>query len=107
VHAGEQSDDDAGRVEYGHASLGTVPFNPMDTSASMGLMGDDSRIQDLSNPRADVPGPSGVLRQAYDLCDSMGQVGDHTIVPSDHLDTGVMMTVPQVRLLPSLFKLIS
>lgn len=78
--------------------LSAVPFNPLlENSASMGIGGDNSQMQSSSNPRA--PGPSGVLRQAYDLVDSMGQVADHTVVPSDHLDTGVMISVPQVRLL--------
>lgn len=78
------------------AHLASVPFNPLlENSTSINLGGDASHMHSMGNPRVDAPGPSGVLRQAYDLVDSMGQVADHTVLPSDHLDTGVMISVPQ------------
>lgn len=79
-------------------SLSIAPYTALLDGS---LPGDTSLLQSLSNhPQDDRgPGPSGVLRQAYDLIDSMGPVADHTVVPADHLDTGVMISVPQVRLL--------
>ena len=79
-------------------ALSAVPFNPLlGNSASMGIGGDGSQMQGSSNPR--VPAESGVLTQAYNLIDSMGPVKDHTVLPSDHLDTGAMISVPQVGVL--------
>ena len=75
-------------------ALGAVPFNPLlGNSASLGIA-DGIQMQGIANPRG--PAESGVLTQAYHLIDSMGHVADHTVVPSDHLDTGAMISVPQV-----------
>ena len=85
-------------------ALGAVPFNPdplLDNSAVLGFADGSqmqgSQMQGIANPRG--PAESGVLTQAYHVVDSMGHVADHTVLPSDHLDTGAMISVPQVRCL--------
>lgn len=113
---GEDEEGDVEVTQVEHTEMGDAVQNPSDMGVDGGSLSAVNPIIDGSsmgfgetpiiggsqmqstggNPRID-PGPSGALQQAYDLVDSMGQVADHTVVPSDHLDTGAMISVPQVQ----------
>jgi hypothetical protein len=97
VDGPDEGEDELGDVVVTHKNHTAI--NPLlDNSESIIIQGDDSRIQGLSNPRPENSGQSGVLRQAYDPFDSMGQIRgcEDTGLPTDALDTGVMISVPQV-----------